>query len=154
MSYSEIIRDPEQHILDETVREDIADNIAVLEDKISKWKESRIHYQGLAYTGMNLVDSILDKKVTEGSGTTEDEFKADCVAAARELNRLQGEINRLTEGWSDVAEKLSTSRAVVAQLRGLIRKALNEIGVPVPGDGYPAPVVNAYNHLTEALDGE
>lgn len=48
-------------------------------------KERRIHWQGLAYKEMNLVDCILGKSVTKGEGTTEDEFADDCKAATESL---------------------------------------------------------------------
>lgn len=46
---------------------------------LQKEKERRIHWQGLAYKGMNLVDKILQNHL--GTGTTEIDFPADCERA-------------------------------------------------------------------------
>ena len=52
-------------------------------------KERRVYWQGLAYQGMSLVDSILRNKMAFGDGTTEDTFRADCRKAIEMVDGLQ-----------------------------------------------------------------
>lgn len=80
-------------------------------------------------------------------------------AAAREIEANEsGQV--IDEGWmigwfANAIEtaKMAQAKASVVErdrLRGAIRAALDELGVP--GPGYPAPVSNAVGILREAVD--
>lgn len=65
------------------------DEIEKLREDLAHELDRRQHWQGLAYTGMQLVDYILEKNIRRGEGTTEDVFERDCVAAKTRVEQLR-----------------------------------------------------------------
>lgn len=50
----------------------VEQQLAAAEAALAKEEDSRVHWQGLAYIGMRVIDAVLGNSIAEGTGTTEE----------------------------------------------------------------------------------
>ncbi len=70
--------------------------------RLREEKTRRVHWQGLAYKGMNLVDAVLQKSIVCGAGTTEDEFARDCEKVVAEIKWLREKRNEVLRFMDEI----------------------------------------------------
>ena len=90
---------------------------------------------------------MTDNQLPVRTETKRDPIKTAISAARSALMSGEPLSDRMVETFADAEDELWRLRAIEAAARA----ALNELGVP--GEGYPAPVANAVDILTAALEG-
>lgn len=105
-------------------------------ERLRKERDHRIYWQGIACSGMNLVDSVFGKKMY-GEGTTEERISECYKNATVEIKRLKDEIGQLRKncewqsqqlktligaGWAeDQKDEIKQLRADLAEARAVVR---------------------------------
>ena len=67
------------------------ERLAAAEAERDREKERRIHWQGLAYTGMRVVDAVLNNQIQLGEGTTEESMQINARMAIDKMSHLRSE---------------------------------------------------------------
>jgi hypothetical protein len=64
-------------------------------EELAKEKKRRIKWQCFVYHAMGRIDKALDRKLCEGTGTTEANFKQSCDELCDEFAKLRAEVERM-----------------------------------------------------------
>lgn len=95
-------------------------------------RQRRIHWQGIAYLGMRVIDKVLANRITLGEGTTEESMQVNARMAMDKYTFL------FNENKAALAD--------TATLRGLLREACETPGMTLP--------MNWFNRVKAALEGK
>lgn len=76
---------------------ELREQLAEAEAERDREKERRIHWQGLAYTGMRVVDAVLNNQIQLGEGTTEESMQVNARMAIDKWNFIKAENAALRE---------------------------------------------------------
>lgn len=86
------LRQKQEHVLNLIrERDECAKRLATAEAERDREKERRVHWQGLAYTGMCVVDAVLNNQIRLGEGTTEESMPVNARMAIDKMNHLRRE---------------------------------------------------------------
>lgn len=92
-----------------------------LVEKITFEKNRRVHWQGLAYKGMDLIDLVLNQHICEGTDIiTEEDFVIHYKKTKAEIARLQDEKRNLEIGIAEYAVRCEKAEAEIARLKAAL----------------------------------